>query len=478
MKTPLIVDLDGTLISTDSLVESAILLVKANPLYCFLIVFWAIKGRARLKKEIASRTNLDVRSMPYNKHFLKWLKGESESGRQIYLATAAHISIATQVSEHLQLFVGVYASSEDCNLKGVDKLRVIREKCGEDFVYAGDSLADLPIWRAAQAAVLVGVSPDLALQVKNEVQIEKEFTAERISIKTWLRALRVRQWVKNTLLFVPLLTAFEFLDISKVFLIGSGFLAFSLVASGTYILNDIWDLDADRAHPRKCKRPFASGEIPIIHGIAIAGFLLIVAAGIAASLSHSFFLVLLTYFIMTSVYSIFLKEYVLVDILMLSFLYTLRIIAGATVIGVALSSWLLAFSMFLFLSLSLIKRCAELVAMAQEGESLVVSGRDYRVGDLAVLWPFGVGSSISAIVVFGLFISAPETQLRYASPDLLWAVALGIIYWQGRMWIITSRGLMHEDPIVYVTKDRISYLVLLSLIVLTVIAYFYTVPIF
>jgi 4-hydroxybenzoate polyprenyltransferase len=471
----LIVDLDGTLISTDSLLESAILLIKRNPLYLSLIIFWVIKGRARLKAEIASRVELDIDSLPYNLPFLEWLNIEKDKGRQIYLATAAHNMIAVEVSKKLQIFAGVLASDESHNLKGETKLEAIKDTFGEDFVYAGNSRADLPIWLAATSAVMVSVPQRLAAEVRKNVGIEKEFPPAKIGLRTWLRALRIHQWVKNTLLFVPLLTAFEFMDLYKVGYMILAFFAYSMVASATYILNDIWDLKSDRRHSRKCLRPFASGKIHILNGLGMAGLLLILAFVVAQFVSISFVYILITYLILTSVYSLFFKEYVVIDILMLSCLYTLRIIAGAIVISVAMSPWLLEFSMFLFLSLALIKRCAELVSIEKLVESSVISGRDYNVADLVVLWPLGVGASISAIVVFGLFISAPQTQMRYATPELLWAVAIGIIYWLGRMWIKTSRGEMHDDPIVYVIKDRISYLVLCSLIVLTLVAYFYTI---
>jgi len=474
MLTPLIVDFDGTLIFTDSLIESAILLIKKNPIYFFFMLFWLKKGKAHLKAEIAARTSLDIETLPYNTHFIEWLKTEKEKGRKIYLATAAHKTIAVEVTKYLNIFDGFFASERDCNLKGGTKCTLIKEKIGDSFVYAGDSKADLPIWLEAEAAVLVNVPPALANQVRKEVGVEAEFPREKIGIKTWARALRVHQWVKNILLFVPLLTAFEFMDIFKVCSVSIAFLAYSFVASGTYILNDIWDLKADRIHTRKRHRPFASGEIPIINGLLMVGVLFILALIIAMSISTAFVIILFAYFILTSVYSLFLKQHALVDIITLSLLYTLRIVAGVIVIKVSISSWLLAFSMFLFLSLALIKRCGELVSLENIEQKKAISGRDYTPSDLVVLWPLGVGASLSAIVIFGLFISAPETQQRYASPELLWCSAIGIMYWLGRMWIKTSRGEMHDDPIVYVIKDKVSYVLLLSTIIITVIAYFYT----
>lgn len=477
ISTTLIVDLDGTLIATDSLVESAILLLKNNPFYFFYMLLWLFNSRASLKKEIALRTALDIKSLPYSVSFLEWLKDEKRRGRRIYLATAAHETIAAKVFHHVDIFDGFFASDETRNLKGDTKLEVIKEEVGSDFVYAGNSHADLPIWRAAKAVVMVNAPSRLANQVRSELPVEIEFPPKKIGIKTWLHALRVHQWVKNTLLFVPLLTAFEFMDMYKFSSVLCAFLSYSLVASGTYLLNDIWDLRFDRLHPRKCHRPLANGSIPIINGLAMVVFLFSIALGIALFISKTFVAMLVIYFILTSAYSLVFKHHLFVDIIILSSLYTLRIITGVIVIQVTVSSWLLTFSMFLFLSLALIKRCGELVSIEKNSATAVISGRDYSPNDLVVLWPLGVGASMAAIVVFGLFINAPETQLRYASPELLWAVAIGLMYWLGRIWIKTSRGEMHDDPIVYVIKDSISYFLLLSITVITMVAYFFNLPI-
>ena len=249
------------------------------------------------------------------------------------------------------------------------------------------------------------------------------------------------------------------------------FLAFSFAASATYVVNDLWDLESDRAHPRKRLRPFASAAIPIFNGLAMAVLLLIVALLLAWGVSLAFFLVLILYILLTSIYSWMLKEYVLIDVLMLAILYTLRIFAGSVAIGVSTSSWLLAFSIFIFLSLALIKRCSELVSLGSSG-GVVTRGRDYRVTDLVVLWPLGVGAALSSVVVFGLFITTPETQARYATPAMLWFVAIGLIYWLARLWIKTSRGEMHDDPVIYAVKDFGSRVTVCGMIVVVLISHF------
>jgi 4-hydroxybenzoate polyprenyltransferase len=470
---PLVVDLDGTLTPTDTLVESLIQLVKQSPLNLIRLPWSLLKGRAWFKESIARQARIAPEHLPYRAELLDYLRDEKAAGREIILATAAHKSIADGVANHLGLFDRVLATQDGHNLKGEAKLAAIKQSVGEHFVYAGDSKADLPIWKAARAAVLVDVATSVSAEVRLGVPVEREFKRERGGLAAWLRALRVHQWTKNLLLFVPLLTAFSFFDMSKLATMVMAFLAFSIAASATYIVNDLWDLDNDRAHPRKRLRPFASAQLPILHGIVVAGGALTLALLLAIAVSEAFFLILVFYICLTSLYSWALKQYVLIDVLMLSLLYTLRILAGSIAIEVSTSSWLFAFSVFLFLSLALVKRCAELVLLEQSGAK-TTRGRDYRVTDLVVLWPLGIAAALSAVVVFGLFISAPETQARYATPLLLWLVAIGLVYWLARLWIKTSRGEMHDDPVVYAVKNPGSRLTVLGMIVVVVIAHFVT----
>lgn len=468
---PLVVDLDGTLTPTDTLVESVVHFIKQSPFSIFWVVYWLLLGRAGFKHQIALRVSIAVDLLPYRQSLLDYLNSEKLKGRPIILATAAHRSIADKVAAHLGLFDGVLATDANHNLKGRNKLAAIQAQFGDNFVYAGDCQADMPIWQAARAAVLVGVSPALAQAVSQSVPVEQAFTEARPGLTTWLKALRVHQWLKNLLLFVPLLTAFSFSDVWLFATMVVAFMAFSLAASATYVVNDLWDLDNDRAHPRKRSRPFASCKIPIIQGVLVASVALVAAFVLAWAVNPGFFLMLVLYVVLTSTYSWALKEYVLVDVLMLALLYTLRILAGSVAVGIATSAWLLAFSVFVFLSLALVKRCSELVTLDQMGVK-AAHGRDYRVADLVVLWPLGVGAALSAVVVFGLFINAPETQLRYATPQLLWLVAVGLIYWLARLWVKTSRGEMHDDPVIYAIKDHGSRITVLSMVGIMLAAHF------
>jgi len=470
---PLVVDLDGTLTPTDTLVESALLLARTAPLALFKMPFWLLRGRATMKSQIAQRVRIAPAELPYRDDLLDWLRRERANGRELVLATAAHRSIADGVARHLGLFDRVLATDDAHNLKGSNKLAAIRAEVGPAFAYAGDSAADLPVWEGAQAAVLVNASSTVTRSVRARHPVEREFArpaAGLARLALWRRALRLHQWTKNLLLFVPLLTAFSFLpgDLATMAL---AFLCFSLAASATYIGNDLWDLGNDRKHPRKRLRPFASGALPIASGVAMALLLLGTGFGLALLVKPAFAAMLLAYVAATTAYSWFLKEHVLVDVLVLSLLYTLRIVAGSVAVGIQTSSWLLAFSLFFFLSLALVKRCSELQSIKARGEASA-PGRDYRVVDLAVLWPMGLAAALSAVVVLGLFIHAPETQARYASPALLWGLVTLMIYWLGRLWIKTARGEMDDDPVLYALKDRASRLVVAAMVAVALCAYF------
>ena len=470
LPVPLVVDLDGTLTPTDTLVESVLLLAKRSPVDLLKLPLWLVRGRASMKSEIASRVTLDPGALPYRQDLLDYLHAEKATGRELVLATAAHRSIADAVARHLGLFDRVLASDAAHNLTGGNKLAAIRAQVGPAFAYAGDNVADLSVWEGAQAAVLVNASGSLARTVRARHVVEKEFPKPAAGPAVWRRALRMHQWAKNLLLFVPLLTAFSFSpgDVATMLL---AFLCFSLAASGTYIANDLWDLDTDRRHPRKRLRPFASGVLPIMSGVAAALLLLAVAFGLALLVNTGFVAMLLAYVALTTAYSWQLKERVLVDVLVLSGLYTMRIVTGSVAVGIHTTSWLLAFSLFVFLSLALVKRCSELQLLQERG-ALSAHGRDYRVVDLAVLWPMGLASALAAVVVLGLFINAPETQQRYASPMLLWGLAALMIYWLGRLWIKTARGEMDDDPVLYALKDRGSRLTVAAMVFIALCAHF------
>ncbi|MBR7971794.1 UbiA family prenyltransferase [Burkholderia vietnamiensis] len=470
-KLPLVVDLDGTLITSDTLMESVIRAVKHRPANLLRLPFWLIGGRASFKSKVAGQVDFRAETLPYRQSLVEYLVREREAGRRIVLATAAHRSIAERVNAHLGLFDVVIATTGTTNLKSEAKLAGIRQRVGDDFVYAGDSKADVPIWTGAKGAILAGVAPGIAADVRGKIPIEREFSNERVGLSTWLKALRVHQWLKNLLLFVPILTAFAFFDAAKVATLVLAFLSMSLAASATYIGNDLWDLDNDRRHPRKRNRAFANGTLSITQGLRAAALLLVLAFVLAFAVSPGFTGMLALYLALTTAYSWRLKSVVLLDVIVLSLLYTHRIVAGAIAADIPVSRWLLAFSVFAFLSLALVKRCSELVVLRQTGRR-ASAGRDYRVDDLEVLWPFGIGASLAAVVVFGQFINAPETVARYTVPHLLWFVQIGLVYLFGKLWIATVRGVMHDDPVIHIVENRGCFGMLCIMVALVLAAHF------
>jgi 4-hydroxybenzoate polyprenyltransferase len=465
---PLIVDLDGTLTPTDTLVESVLRLVRQQPMIVWQLLTWLVRGRAVLKEEVARRMPLDASTLPYRPEMLRLIEAAGKSGCTVVLATAADIRYADAVQNHLKCFDHVLASDGAVNLKAEAKLGRIRERFGDQFVYAGDSTADIPIWKHASGAVVVDDTGSLARRVGAVTKVTQVVRSDRSSTAELLRAMRPHQWAKNLLLFVPLFTGFHFHPVSNVMMLILGFIAFSLLASATYLLNDLLDIDSDRRHPRKRNRPFAAASVSIGWGASAIMALLLGGVALAAAASPAFLGVLLTYLALTVAYSLVIKQYVLLDAFSLASLYTLRIFAGAVLIQVEVSSWLFAFSMFVFLSLALVKRCSELQTLSALGSG-ASHGRDYRVSDMPVLWSLGVGSGIASIVVFGLYSSSPETLARYSSPQWLWLSSIGLLYWVSRLWIKTVRGEMHDDPVVYAFRDRGSRLTVVG-IGLTVLA--------
>jgi 4-hydroxybenzoate polyprenyltransferase/phosphoserine phosphatase len=470
-RLPLFVDLDQTLIRTDTLIESLFLHIKRRPFIVFLLPLWLLRGRAYLKARLAEGTHLDAAHLPYNVDLCDDLRRQAAAGRRVYLASASHRSLAEQVAQHLGFFTSVLASDGEVNLKGRRKLAAIQALAPQGFDYAGDSRADLPIWRAANKAIVVGASPGFLAQVRACADVEQTYPGRTGGLMIYLKAIRAYQWMKNLLVFVPLLTTFQFTHVAAIGQVMIAFVAISLCASANYLVNDLLDLQADRKHPRKCRRPFASGAVPLAHGLVLAPLLL--AAGLLLAAMHSLLLAaaVMGYVLMTSAYSLALKEYFLVDTLLLASLYTFRILIGSVALGVAPSFWILSFSMFLFLSLALVKRTSELKLLAAKSVTHT-KGRDYRAGDLEVVYPMGIASGFLAVQVFALYINAEEVSSRYQTPEALWTVCIGLLYWLGRMWFKTGRGEMHDDPLVFALKDRTSLATILLMIAASLFAYF------
>jgi 4-hydroxybenzoate polyprenyltransferase/phosphoserine phosphatase len=454
LKTPLCVDLDGTLVRSDVLLESLVLLIKRNPLYLFLVPLWLLRGKAVLKAEIASRVTLKPAALPYNKEFLEWLRSERASGRSIWLCTAASELLARSVAEHVGLFDGVLASDRTVNLAGTAKAAQLVERFGEGgFDYCGNERRDLAIWKRGSGAIVVNGGTRLEAEASRSVRVVRSFPSRARPLKSIIRALRPHQWAKNVLIVVPLLAAHGVADPGALSAALLAFVAFSLCASSVYLLNDLLDLEADRAHPRKSKRPFAAGDLSLLAGLTLAPILLAAAVLTAAFLPPKFWLVLATYYAFTCAYSFVLKGMVLIDALALAGLYTLRIIAGSAAVAVPLSFWLLLFSVFLFLSLAFVKRFAELDSMRRQ-QRLRAAGRGYHVEDLSLLQSLGTASGYLSVLVLALYVNSPEVEVLYSHPKVIWMLCVLLLYWISRVWMIAQRGRMHDDPVVFALKDR------------------------
>ena len=451
---PLVVDIDGTLVHSDLLVESAFVLAKSSPQSLVRLPGWLRAGRATLKAEIADRADLGIEHLPYNETLIAYLKEEKAKGRQLILATAANEKYAHQVADHLQLFDVVLASDARTNLSGKDKLAAIQAEVGDKpFDYAGDHEVDNAIWAHARQAVLVNASDKLERSANAAYDVGASFPPEKTSWRTWTKALRVHQWAKNVLIFVPLLAAHQYADATMVGMAVLAFIAYSLLASSVYILNDLVDLGDDRQHPRKRERPFASGRIPIAQGVMAIPVLLGAAVVIAAFLPPFFWLVLGCYYLVTLAYSLGLKQLALIDVLTLAALYTLRIIAGGAATGIPLSFWLLALSMSIFLSLAMAKRCTELLVMEKHSGDAPL-GRGYIADDLPPLRSLGTAAGYTAVVILALYINSPDITNHYEHPARIWLLCPVVLYWISRIWLKTLRGQMHDDPIVFAAKDN------------------------
>jgi 4-hydroxybenzoate polyprenyltransferase/phosphoserine phosphatase len=457
LSPPLCIDLDGTLIRSDLLLESLLLLLKRNALYLFAAGFWLLRGgKAGLKAEIAARVTVNPAALPYNKELLAWLKSERAQGRELWLCTAANEKLAHAVAEHLGLFSGVLASDQSNNIAGQRKADELVERFGHGgFDYCGNERRDLAIWLCARGAIVVNGTPALERQAGATVTVVRTFPSSGRRLRAVVRALRPHQWAKNVLVLVPLFAAHRLGDLEALTDAVLGLIAFCLCASSVYLLNDMLDLEADRAHPRKCKRPFAAGDLSLSTGFALVPGLLAGAVLIAAFLPGKFQIWLAAYYFLTAAYSFALKRLLLIDAVALAGLYTLRIIAGAGAATVALSFWLLLFSVFLFLSLAFVKRYAELDSLRRQ-QRLQAVGRGYHVEDLAVLQTFGAAAGYLSVLVLALYINSPDIQPLYHRPKLIWTLCVLMLYWISRVWMTAHRGAMHDDPVVYALRDRVS----------------------
>lgn len=455
---PLVIDLDGTLLRSDLLLETGMAFVRGQPLQLLRPFSWLSKGKACLKEGLALATQLDVSVLPYDPEVIAFIEAERGSGRRVVLATASHHSLAERIAEHLKLFDQVLATGGELNLSAHRKRDLLVEHYGEQgFDYAGNSQDDMPIWASARQAYVVNPESGVERRARAQGNVEQVLYSNPARLKDWLKALRLHQWLKNILIFVPLLAAHQLANPLMLWQGILAFLLFGLCASSVYLLNDLLDLADDRHHHSKRHRPFAAGRLSIKSGLIAFPALLVAAfAGAAWLLPWQFAAVLLAYYILTLAYSLSLKRRMAVDVIVLAMLYTVRIIAGAAAFGLALTFWVLAFSMFIFLSLALVKRYAELLEAKRKGNTEKIRGRGYYPEDLGMIASLGASSGYLSVMVLALYIRDQATTMLYSQPQIIWLACPLLLFWVTRVWMLTHRGLMHDDPVVFAFRDRIS----------------------
>ncbi len=472
----LYVDLDGTLIQSDLLVESAIGLVKTDPAALWSLPGWLMQGRAVLKRRLTDRAMPDPAELPYRPQVLDYLRGQRAAGRRLILATAADRRAADRVADHLGLFDGILASDGHHNLKGSAKLEAIREHAaGQPFAYLGDCAADEPIWAAAGERLMAGGDAKLHRRVTRDGQACTVLAERGPVMAALFVAMRPRQWVKNGLLFVPMLAghAVTAENLLSVFI---GIVCFCLAASSIYLVNDTLDVHADRTHPTKSRRPIPAGRLSIPHALAAVPILILASLLISAVfLPWAFLGWLVTYLVVTLLYSVNLRSRLLIDVITLAGLYALRIFAGGAVVDISPSFWLLTLSIFLFLSLGFVKRYAELRSIADEeatthAASTRHSDRSYTPEDRGLIQLMGVVSGYAAAIVLCLYLNDPISTELYARPELLWPVVPLFLYWISRIWLIAQRGRMNEDPVAWAVGDRLSWVLGLTVLLLAMLA--------
>jgi 4-hydroxybenzoate polyprenyltransferase len=458
---PLVVDLDGTLLRSDMLVESAFAFIRHNPLRAWMPFLWLLQGKAKLKEKLSEAVTPDVASLPYNQQVVQFLENEKAQGRTLILATASHQTYAQAISDHLRLFHRVMATQGSVNLSAQTKRETLVGEFGEKgFDYLGNSSDDLKVWSAANRAYVADPEIGVEARASRIGNVELVIRSPTNPWRAWVKQLRLHQWAKNLLIFVPLLASHK---VGNVELLLNGlfaFLMFGLCASSVYLLNDLLDLEDDRQHSSKRFRPLASGTVPIKLALLVLPMLLLGAfTGAALLLPWQFLVALTGYYVLTLAYSLVLKRLLTVDVIVLAMLYTVRIIAGAFALGLDLTFWMLAFSMFLFLSLALVKRYAELRDSRSKGKTEKSRGRSYYPDDLEMISSLGAASGYLSVMVLALYIQDKPTQALYHHPQVIWLACPLLLYWITRIWMIAHRGWMHEDPVVFAMKDKRSLLV-------------------
>jgi 4-hydroxybenzoate polyprenyltransferase len=457
-RVPLIVDLDGTLLRTDSLIESIFVLARMKPLSMFKLPLWLMKGRAYLKQRLAALVTPNVHWLPYRPDLMEFLREQKRLGRSLILATAADEKVAQAINLEVGLFDKIFASDGVVNLSGKRKRdRLVAAFGLKGFDYIGNEVNDESVWLAARRALLTSSSSRLAKRVANITPIEKVFSDQGPRWQDYLNTLRAPHWIKNALVFVPLAAVHRIFEARLLDRALLAFVAFNLCASGLYLLNDLLDLPADRRHPHKKERMLASGRIRLAHALAMMPILLIGAFVIALHLSMGFAGILGLYAVVMVGYSLRLKDIALVDVLVLAGGYALRVAAGAAAVDVRISAWLLTLCVFLFFSLALIKRYAELVVLESAvAHAAQAHARGYVSQDKGILLAQGIASGYLAVMVLALYTNTEISQRLYARHDYFWGICLLLLYWISYLWMMATRARIVGDPLMFALSDRVS----------------------
>lgn len=453
-------DVDGTVLATDLLYESLLVAVKRQPWVVLLIPLWLIRGKAFLKMRLAERAaTLSFEHLPIHEDVVQYLKQRRDAGCRVVLASASHHSLVAGVARRIGGIDSIVASEQDFNCKGAAKATAIEKHIGsEPWSYLGDSSADFSVWRRAQHQVCVSSSSVFLGRFRGEFPKGEVIQVAGASPYVWLRGIRVHQWLKNLLVFLPVALAHRWFDAAAVGASVLAAISFSLCASGVYVVNDLLDLEADRQHPRKRKRPCASGVWSIRSALLFVPVLFISAFVLAGAINWHFVVLLGLYLVLTTMYSLRFKALALVDIILLAMLYTIRIVGGGIASGIEVSQWLMGLSMFLFLSLACVKRFSELLVLQQRNEKKTW-GRGYWVGDLEQIAAFGAASGYISVLVLALYVSSHEIARLYANPALVWLACPLLLYWVSRIWLLARRGIVHDDPLVFALRDKVTYIV-------------------
>jgi 4-hydroxybenzoate polyprenyltransferase/phosphoserine phosphatase len=475
---PLVVDLDGTLLRVDVLHEDVSAFALHRPWQAWRLVPWALQGPLELKQNVARSAHFEPETLPYNEEVLAWLREQKQSGRRLVLATASLDKRANAVAEHLGIFDDVIASGDGTNMKSARKRDALTQRFGEQgYDYIGNHHDDIEVWSGAREAHVVANSPRITHSASEACEhVGKVFRVEKISPRKLVKVLRPQQWLKNLLVFIALFTAQQADKLDSALRSLSVFVAMCLIASSVYVLNDMVDVVHDRHHPTKRNRPFASGQVDVLYGFAI--FPVLLAGGFLLSgltLPWQATVTLLCYYATTVAYTFYLKRQPVLDVITLAGLYTARIVAGAAAVGGPLTVWLLSFSGFFFLSLAMVKRVGELArlrARTEGANGAKARGRAYHSDDLELLSMQGVASSFAAAVVFALYVHEPTTAALYKSPQLLWLSVPPMVFWNSRIWLLAHRGEMHEDPLFFAARDKVSLVVGVLIVSVFVLAKF------